>query len=51
MNNGDCICVTNDYRKLPVWKNNEKKLSSEFNNLVRFMYTYYVLFILTLDIK
>lgn len=48
MNNGDCIFVTNDYRKLPMWKNNEKNLSSEFNNLVGFMYTYYVLFILTL---
>lgn len=31
-------------------KNKEKDLSSEFNNLVRFMYTYYILFMPTLDI-
>lgn len=50
MNNGDCIIVTNDYRKLPMWKNNEKNLSSYFKNLVGFMYAYYILFMLTLDI-
>lgn len=31
-------------------KNKEKDLSSEFNNLVHFMYTYYILFMPTLDI-